>query len=638
MGIDTKCYVPVETKVKCLETHPSNLKKRQLLLPEGAKTYRFSSGININTLQVLVSKKNPRHHFYTGREMSQSLLCTRNSWKLAFDFPSASRVPTKTILIRSICAAIVCLTFPSCMVGPDYSQPDVSLQRNWIQRRDVAKSAGPSPDSAWWKAFRDPVLNRLVDMACRNNLSLQAAGARIFQARAQFNQSKGNLLPQDQALSGGIDYRRINVNSQSSGDVLPGGLVSSLDPNLGRLLPSLDIDPNIFADDALFAASWEIDFWGKYRREIQSAGAGYLSSVAAYQDSLVTLQADVASAYVNIRTFQERIVVNQRNVESQEGVLEIAEARFEGGETSELDVDQAKTNLAETKAQVPSLKNSLRQAKNGLAVLLGVTPDKVDGLLKGSSGIPAAPSRIEAGIPRDLLRRRPDVREAGLNAAAQSAQIGVAKAQLYPAFSLSGAFGFASSNSGDASLDNIFNWNNRVVKAGGSFLFPVFNYGRLTNQVRIQDAAFQQAVLNYQNTVLVAQQEVENGLSSYRYGKEALALLDQASVSSKKSEDLAVIQYRGGQTDYTTVLNAEQAQLRIEDSFVSAKGNVLLAIISVYRSLGGGWEFRSGDPVVSANVKKQMESRTNWGNMLEPEKEKISRSKKLAAKQTRNSR
>ena len=165
----------------------------------------------------------------------------------------------------------------------------------------------------------------------------------------------------------------------------------------------------------------------------------------------------------------------------------------------------------------------------------------------------------------------------------------------------------------------------------------MFNYGRLVNQVRIQDAAFQQAVLNYQNTVLVAQQEVENGLSAYRYGKEALSLLNQAAAASGKTQDLAVIQYRGGQTDYTTVLNAEQSLLRIEDSRASAKGNVLLAIISVYRSLGGGWVVRSGDPVISENVKKQMESRTNWGNMLEPEKEKVPRSNKLAGKpRTRN--
>jgi outer membrane protein TolC len=233
------------------------------------------------------------------------------------------------------------------MVGPDYSQPNVSVQEKWIQHRDDAKSGGPSPDSAWWESFRDPVLNRLVDMACRNNLSLQAAGARIFQARAQLNQSRGNLFPQDQALSGGIEYLRIKSDSRSGGDVLPNGLIPSFDPNLSSLFPS--VDPDFFLDNVLFAASWEIDFWGKYRRGIQSAAAGYLSSVAAYQDSLVTLQADVASAYVNIRTFEERIAVNQRNVKSQEGNLLIAEARFEGGETSELDVDQAKTNLRKQK-------------------------------------------------------------------------------------------------------------------------------------------------------------------------------------------------------------------------------------------------------------------------------------------------
>lgn len=327
----------------------------------------------------------------------------------------------------------------------------------------------------------------------------------------------------------------------------------------------------------------------------------------------------MANSYVNIRTLEERIVVNQRNVKSQEGSFEIANARFQAGESSALDPQQAKTNLAETKAQVPPLRDSLRQAKNGLAVLLGVTPDEVDALLAGSRAIPAAPASVDTGIPRDLLRRRPDVREAGMNAAQLSAQIGVAKAQLYPAFSLKGVFGFGSSNI-DSSLTDVFNWDQKVVQGGSSFLFPVFNYGRLTNQVRIQDASFQQAVLTYQNTVLVAQQEVENGLSSYRQGKEALAILEDAADTSGKSTDLSITQYRGGEADYTTVLNAEQAQLRIEDSLASARGNVLLAVIAVYRALGGGWQTRVGEPVISSKVKAEMERRTNWGKMLEPDK------------------
>lgn len=511
----------------------------------------------------------------------------------------------------------------SCMVGPDFSLPNASVEANWIRHSESGKSPGSSPDGYWWKTFQDPVLNRLVDSACRNNLTLQAAGTAVLQARAQLAQTRGNLFPQDQGLGGGVKYRRLNVGSGDSGDAIlgqrrldfrsPGGGESIR----ARLLPA--VDPNVLSDNMLFSASWEIDFWGKYRREIQSADAGYLASLAAYEDALVTLQADVASTYINIRTLEERIVVNERNVETQESSLEIAQAQFDAGQTSELDVSQAQTSLAETHAAVPTLRDNLRQAKNGLAVLLGVTPDKVDGLLKGSSGIPRTPANVDAGIPRDLLRRRPDVREAGLNAASLSATIGVAKAQMYPAFSLSGTFGFSSSNIADASLADIFNWNHKVVESAGSFLWPVFNYGRLTNQVRIQDAQFQQAVLNYQNTVLTAQQEVENGLSAFRFGKQSATLYGQAAEAATRSTELAIIQYRGGETEYTTVLSAEQSQLRIEDSLASAKGNAALALVSVYRAVGGGWQTRSGQPVISEAVKEEMERRTNWGNLLEPE-------------------
>ena len=372
-------------------------------------------------------------------------------------------------------------------------------------------------------------------------------------------------------------------------------------------------------DQVLFSSSWEIDFWGKYRRGIESDRATFLGTVASYDDALVTLIADVATSYVNLRTAEERIRVATRNAETQRESQRVAEAKFKGGESSELDMQQAITLLGQTQAQIPRLQNTVNQTKSGLAVLLGTTPDDVDRYLAGSKRIPVATSAVAAGIPRDLLRRRPDVRAAGLNAAAQSALIGVSKANMYPALSLAGAFGFSSNNEGGNSLADIFMWQGKAAQAGASLVWPVFNYGRLINQVRVQDAAFQQAVLNYQNTVLTAQQEVESGLSAFYTEMQALGNLSTAATAARRSTELSLNQYKSGEADYTTMLSTEQAQLSVEDSVATSQGNVALGLISIYRALGGGWEMRAGRDVISDEVKAEMGRRTNWGKMLKPE-------------------
>jgi NodT family efflux transporter outer membrane factor (OMF) lipoprotein len=368
----------------------------------------------------------------------------------------------------------------------------------------------------------------------------------------------------------------------------------------------------------LFAASWEIDVWGKYRRAVESDEAALLANVASYDDALVTLISDVASTYVNLRTTEQRIRVANTNITNFRESLRVANARFNAGETSLRDVQQAKTVLAQTEAAIPQLENAATQLRNGLAVLLGETPDRIDEYLRGSERIPTAPKSVTVGIPRDLLRRRPDVREAAFAAASQSALIGVAKAQMYPAFSLSGAFGFSSNNEGGNSLGDLFHWDQHTLQGGASFLFPIFNYGRLENQVRVQDAQFQQAVLNYQNTVLTAQQEVENGLSAFTTSQTSLAHYEEAASASRQSTELAMAQYKSGETDYTTVLSAEQSELSVDDALASAQGSVVQGLIAVYRALGGGWEIRNGRDVVSEDVKSEMARRTNWGDVLEP--------------------
>jgi NodT family efflux transporter outer membrane factor (OMF) lipoprotein len=481
----------------------------------------------------------------------------------------------------------------SCMVGPNYQTPKAKVADQYTGNPGEAANIA---DAYWWRPFDDPVLNELIETAYQNNLSLQVAGVRVLQARAQLNRSIGNLFPQQQGLSGALNYSHFDQPSVSA---VPG------------------LTQNFTMDQVLFSASWEIDFWGKYRRGIQSDRATFLGTVANYDDALVTLIADVASTYVNIRTAEERIRVAQKNLEVQKESYRVASVQYKYGETDELDVRQAATLYSQTAAQIPPLQNSLNQAKNGLAVLLGEPPGKIDEHLKGSDKIPVVPDKVAVGIPRDLLRRRPDVREAGYTAASKCALIGVAKANMYPAFSLSGAFGFSSNNEGNNSLSDIFMWQSKVAQAGASIVFPIFNYGRLINQVRVQDAEFQQAILNYQNTVLTAQQEVENGLSAFYTQQQALTNLIEAATSARRSTELSLIQYKAGETDYTTVLSTEQAQLSAEDAVASSQGNVVLGLISIYRALGGGWEMRAGHDVISDEVKAEMARRTNWGRMLE---------------------
>lgn len=485
----------------------------------------------------------------------------------------------------------------SCKVGPDYSIPTSRVASQWLGSTGVASKTHRAAEESWWRSFNDPVLDRLVDSAFRDNLTLQVAGLRILEARAQLNRSIGNLFPQQQALTGQLDYNRLND-----------GVVTAI-PGIKR---------DYLSDQVLFAASWEMDFWGKYRRAIESERASYQGAIADYDNALVTLIADVASSYVNIRTLEERLGVARKNLGLQQESLRIARVQFGAGETSERDVQQATTQLGQTEAQIPRFEESLRQTKNGLAVLLGRTPGEVDRQVAGPNRIPAAPASVVAGIPKDLLRRRPDVRAAGLAAASKSALIGVAEAAMYPSFSLTGEFGAAGNNEGSHSLADIFNWESRALGAGAGFVFPILNYGRLINQVRVQDAQFQAAVLRYQNTVLSAQREVEDGLAAFANQQRAVTALSRAAAAAGRSAELAVIQYKGGQTDFTTVVSAQQNELAVDDSLASTRGNVVLGFIAVYRALGGGWQIRRGHDVISDEVKTGLAGRTHWGRMLEP--------------------
>ncbi len=480
-------------------------------------------------------------------------------------------------------------------MGPNFSTPEARIQGKWKKYEGISDRPPVNIDRSWWKQFHDSRLDSLVDTAYRNNPSLQAAGTRILGARAELNQSVGNLFPQKQEL---ILQSRGNVASDPTSVWTPSGL-----------------NENYLSTQALISVSWEIDFWGKYRRQIQSDRAGYLATIAAYDSILVTLVADVASTYVNIRTLQARLAVNQANIAQQRKSVEVATARRTAGRVGDLDVEQAKAQLATTEAEGPAIQAALQKAIDSLAVLLGETPAETERRIGGGS-IPTPPSTLAAGVPADLLRRRPDVRQAGLEAASRSARIGVEFAKILPSFSLNGTFGYTGGGE-NMSLSNFFNWQQAAANSAGSLVVPIFNYGRLVNQVRVADASFQEGLLNYQHVVLNAQREVQDALADYVNSARRVAQLEAAVKAASSAVQIANLQYELGTADYARVLTAQNQRLAAEDALAQARGVYANSLIAAYRAMGGGWELRNEGGAISPATRAQMASRTNWGNMLE---------------------
>jgi NodT family efflux transporter outer membrane factor (OMF) lipoprotein len=325
----------------------------------------------------------------------------------------------------------------------------------------------------------------------------------------------------------------------------------------------------------------------------------------------------VARTYIRIRTLEERLEIADRNIAIQKESLRIAEVRFRHGATTELDVQQARSALANTEALVPATHGALRQAKNGLSILLGLPPGDLGGMLAGPGKVPVAPAEMAAGIPADLLRRRPDVRKAELLAAGQSALIGVAESDLYPSFSLLGSIGFQSSDTFDSGASDLFDSKSLYYAVGPSFRWNILNYGRLTNNVRVQDARYQQAIVNYQNTVLAAYRETEDAMAGIIQAREESTFRQTSAQSAGRATEIANIQYRQGSVDFQRVLDSERTLVQQEELWLLARGDISLSLIAIYKSLGGGWELREGHNFVSAENRRAMQQRTDWGTMLD---------------------
>jgi len=481
-----------------------------------------------------------------------------------------------------------------CIVGPDYVRPEANVNSSWLESAPALQDE-PAEIREWWTAFDDPVLTRLVHEAYEQNLSLRVAGLRVIQARAARGIAAGEFFPQEQAIQ--ADYSKVQISDND------------------RNNPPFH---NFQTAGLGFDATWELDFWGKFRRNIHAADAALLASIADYDDVLVTLVAEVGLTYVEIRTFERRIELAKVNVALQRQSLEIAESRYRNGKVSQLDVSEARTTLTNTQANVPGLEATLRDAKLSLSVLLGRAPGDLEQALAGSSGIPVAPAQVAIGVPADLLRRRPDVRFAERAAAFQSEQVGIATADLFPSIAVSGSLEYEASDADNLSLgNNLFDSDSRVWSIGPAFSWPILNYGRIRNNIRVQDAAFQEAAVNYQNTVLRAAAEVESSLYGFLKSREQLAYLTESAENARQSFELSTIQYTEGETDFQRVDIAAANLSRQQDSQAVVAGRVASKLIGAYKALGGGWELRLGHEFIPEEMVEEMQGRTDYGGILD---------------------
>jgi NodT family efflux transporter outer membrane factor (OMF) lipoprotein len=465
-------------------------------------------------------------------------------------------------------------------VGPNYCPPAVPVAEFWIDYEDVRIKSEPPVHWQWWRVFNDPKLDELVDIARSENLTLREAGFRIAEARALRAIAAGNLLPQQQQAFGSYERRQLSREV---------GLVA------GGAGPGLfDRTFSVWASGTQLA--WELDFWGRFRRAVEVADANLDASVANYDDVLVILTSEVADTYVEIRTLQQRLRYARLNVKSQVGSRDIVTDRQEAGTASKLDVAQARTNLSQTEAIIPALETQLRQAQNQLCVLLGTPPQDLTALLGEGNAIPVAPAEVAVGIPADLIRRRPDIRRAEREVAAQSARIGIAEADLYPAFTINGSIFMQASDFAD-----LFRSSAIAGSVGPSFNWNVLNYGRIRNRVVAEEAVFEQEVLQYQSVVLEANREAEDAIIAFLRAQRQAQILREGAAAALESRDLVRDLYGGGKADFGRVFVAEFFLVQQQDALATAEGNIARNLIAIYRALGGGWESPAEGEVMLVN-------------------------------------
>ncbi|AVD88545.1 efflux transporter outer membrane subunit [Pseudomonas sp. SWI44] len=483
---------------------------------------------------------------------------------------------------------ILLLVLTGCsQVGPDFAAPQDRWLQGWsTPLLEQTGRTAPTPDlSRWWAVFADPTLDALIAEADAQNTNLRVAGLRIVEARAQLAIVQTGRYPQLQQLRAQSLYLK---QDQS-------GTPTARD--------------SVFWQSSLgFDIAWEVDFWGRFSRAIESADAAYFASQANYADAMVLLRAQVADTYFGLRTAEARLAIAQENARRQARSLEITERLFRHGENDELDWQQARTQYLATQATIPEFQNQVNALRNVLCSLIGRPPGPLPELEARHGQLPLPDRAVLQDVPANLLQRRPDIRAAEQAVAAQSALVGVAEADLYPSLSLLGSIGwsFVTANHVPDTFD---------LAAGPSLIWNPFDYGRRKNAVRVEDARLQQLIERYHQNVRDAAREADDAASGLVRSLESAGIRQQASQAAQRSLSLASSQYREGFADFQRVLDAQQLLLQQQDGYLVSRGNAVSSLVSLYKALGGGWE-QVGEPIPPA-TRQQMQQRTDWGTLLD---------------------
>ncbi len=455
----------------------------------------------------------------------------------------------------------VCLS--GCMVGPRYSKPCLPIQPEWTHAPDEAENFTYDDDPEWWLMFGDETLNALIYYAYLQNRSLEISGTRVYQAYANLAISYGQLFPQFQQLQTSHSYNRLSQTTATP--------------------PAVPTFQNYFLN---FFATWEIDLWGKFRHGVAASYANLQGSVFTYRDVFRSLAGTIGQTYMQIIGFNRKIEFLKENVRIQEKTVRIVHAKKELGEISALDLEQAISVLETTKGTLEQQILQKELAKNFLCTLLGVAPYDIEECYAFPSVLPLAPPHPDVGIPLDIIRSRPDIRAAEQQAIAQAHIAGIATAEMLPAFSLTGFFGWESANS-----NRLFNGNSRIAGFGQDIAWDIFNYGRLSNNVVAQNALLQEFLVNYQNVVINACREVEDAMVSYIQDEKIVDRFSEAVRATNRTVELSMTQYEYGAVDFLNVLTAQSNLVAQQLALVDAETAHVIDYINIQTSLGKGWEF-----------------------------------------------
>ena len=467
--------------------------------------------------------------------------------------------PSMATDMRALLAALAGAgLIAGCMMGPDYTRPKFDTPTEF---RFEPKSTAETVDTEWWKQFGDPVLDSLIAEALANNVNLKVAVANVEQAAGVLTQTRSQLYPQ-------IGYDATGQRSRRS----EGGA----DENIQRLLPN----PTT-AYQALLTASWEIDLWGRIRRQSESALANVLASDEARRGVILSLVASVATDYLQLRGLDAQLAISKDTLNAYGESLKLFQLQFQYGQVSQMNVAQVQSQYETAAAQIPQIESQIAQTENALSILLGRNPGPIQ---RGKSIDELTQPTVPAGLPSQLLERRPDLMQSEQQLVAANAQIGAAKALYFPTISLTGAFGGASTD-----LSKLFTGPARVWNYAGQITGPIFTFGAVSGQVTQAEAAQQAALYNYQQSIQNAFSDVSNALVASQKLQDQVAAQGRLVAALSDYARLATLQYNGGYTSYTTVLQAEQSLFPAQLTLASVRAQVFTSSVNIYKAMGGGW-------------------------------------------------